>query len=471
MAGVVIKDNFIEELRREHILIVGISARTGLAVARYFGRQGVKFSLSDRKSEEECGDILRELGGMAMNEYFGFQSVEQLEGVDRIILSPGVWRGIPLIQEAIRVGIPVMGDVELAYRLSGARGRRVIGVTGTDGKSMTVSLVVGILKGAGYSVKLVGNIGTSWISLLEEEREEDIVVIELSSYMLESIDQFRCGVGCVLNISEAHGDRYSGMGEYIRAKKNIFKNQDQDDYCILNVEDKYFEDMRKDLKGRLVIFSGRGGGRGDAYIEGEDLKFQGEVVVSRKRLSIQGDHHLENVLAAICIAKVLGVGRDWITKGLEFFQNLKHRMEDLGKVKGVRFINDSKATTNQAVRRAIMSIGGDGGRGNGGRMIILLMGGQGCCVDGGGLGEVVRGRVKHLIIFGGLELDLDLGNFLGVRRVKGLEEGFKWAWGLALEGDVILLSPGGVSFDDYRDYEERGEHFRGLFERLKGQKG
>ena len=109
MAGVVIKDNFIEELRREHILIVGISARTGLAVARYFGRQGVKFSLSDRKSGEECGDILRELGGMAMNEYFGFQSVEQLEGVDRIILSPGVWRGIPLIQEAIRVGIPVMG--------------------------------------------------------------------------------------------------------------------------------------------------------------------------------------------------------------------------------------------------------------------------------------------------------------------------------------------------------------------------
>ena len=359
--------------------------------------------------------------------------------------------------------------MELAYRLSGARGRRVIGVTGTDGKSMTVSLVVGILKGAGYSVKLVGNIGTSWISLLEEEREEDIVVIELSSYMLESIDQFRCGVGCVLNISEAHGDRYSGMGEYIRAKKNIFKNQFQNDYCILNGEDKYFEDMRKDLKGRLVIFSGRGVGRGDAYIEGEDLKFQGEVVVSRKRLSIQGDHHLENVLAAICISKVLGVQRDWITKGLEFFQNLKHRMEDLGKVKGVRFINDSKATTNQAVRRAIMSIGGNGGRGNGGRMIILLMGGQGCCVDGGGLGEVVRGRVKYLIIFGGLELDLDVGNFLGVRRVKGLEEGFKWAWGLALEGDVILLSPGGVSFDDYRDYEERGEHFRVLFERLKDE--
>jgi UDP-N-acetylmuramoylalanine--D-glutamate ligase len=443
-------------LEGEHILIIGFGYRTGLCSANFLMKRGIAVSISDSKSADELSELKAKLISAPRAFFTGKQDIFQLDGIDKIVLSPGVPRTISLVKEALKRNIPVLSEIELAYSFA-PEGVKIIGITGTDGKSTTVTLLHELLKTT-YTSYLGGNIGTPFILFAGELKKGDVVVLELSSYQLEDNTNFICDVSSILNISEDHLDRYPSFDDYIKAKENIFDHTKKDGFAVLNKDNSYYGRFKKRAGVPVGTFS-KSDKSADAHICCNDIIVDKQVICNVNKTGIKGVHNLENILCASLIAKRLCVSSENIGKVLKNFKGLPHRNEFVKSLNGIDFINDSKATTINSVIKAIESQN---------KPIVLMLGGRDKGLDFSILKEHLKLKVKYSILFGEArgKIASQLSGIENLQLEKDFERAVKLAYQKAQNGDVVLLSPGCTSWDAFSSFEERGNVFRKIVEGL-----
>ena len=443
------------ELRDKKVLVVGL-ARTGIECARFLLNQGAKVSLSDLRSETDLKSEINTLKGLPIDYLLGGEEPRWLEAVDLVVPSPGVPAENPLLHEACSRGIEILSEVELAYRFSRFP---IVAITGTNGKSTTTTLVGLMLKANGTQVFIGGNIGAPLIGFVGGDWEWGVV--EISSFQLEWIEEFRPRVAVLLNLSEDHLDRYPDFAAYCRAKERIFENQTKKDVAILNRDDPLVWGMRQGRPARTISFGFSEVGEG-VFAKSEEIVWRDASSEERFPLchvKIQGVHNVENMMAAIAAAKAIGIPAQIIQQTLEEFPGLEHRLEFVREQDGVRYYNDSKGTNVGAVVKSLASFSAP---------VILLAGGVDKGGDYGVLRDGVRKTVKRLVLFGAAKemMAKALGALTETVIVDDMEAAVRDAHQHARPGDVVLLSPACSSFDMFRNYAERGRVFRSLVQAL-----
>lgn len=443
------------ELRDKKVLIVGL-ARTGVACARFLAHQGAKVSVSDLRSATDLQEAIADLKGLPIDYLLAGEKRSWLEEVDLVLPSPGVPAANPLLQEAARRGIEILSEIELAYRFLRCP---MVAVTGTNGKSTTTTLVGEMLKAHGTQVFVGGNIGAPLIGFAGGDWEWGVV--EVSSFQLEWIKEFRPRVAVLLNLSEDHLDRYPDLAAYGRAKERILENQTAEDIAVLNRDDALVWEMRQGKSARIISFGCSAVDEG-VLAKSDEIIWRHSASEERfplRAVKIQGVHNVENMMAAVAVAKVLDVPARIIQQTLEGFPGLEHRLEFVREKAGVYYYNDSKGTNVGAVVKSLASFS---------QPVILLAGG----VDKGGdyraLCEDIEKRVKRLVLFGAAKelIAKALGALTETVFVDDLEAAVRDAHQHARPGDVVLLSPACSSFDMFRDYAERGRVFKRLVRAL-----
>lgn len=449
-------------------LVVGLGYRTGLATANFLAARGVDVAVTDTKSVDELADIIAKLD-TSVRVIAGNQEPSILdEGFDVAVLSPGVPRIIPLVREAENRRIPVIAEIELAYR--NMKGYTV-GITGTDGKSTTTSLTGHILSSLGFHTLVGGNIGIPLISLAQQTTDKTVTVIELSSFMLETIDTFKPDVAAILNVTPDHLDRYNGMDEYFAAKKRIFMNQSDDDWFVYNMDSDMLMAARGEYPVNSLCFS-TGNNEADAFIFNDRLYFSMlgvDLPVARlDDIPVLGIHNVQNVLASvlmvIALHKKTGTSPDpgRIVDAIRTFKGLEHRMEQAGEYMGRTFVNDSKATTIGAVEMAVRSIKDKG---------ILIIGGRTKGDDYSRLRDVVMEKARGIVLIGeSAEMFASIFSGMNFTKAADMEDAVVKAMRMSAEGDMILLSPACASFDMFTSYDERGKVFKECVKKLAGGK-
>ncbi len=409
-------------------------------------------SVSDLRSHAELKEETAALKDLTLSYFLGGEDRAALADVDCVIPSPGVSAENPLLRDAVARGIAVRSEIELAYRFLVAP---LVAITGTNGKSTTTTLVGEMLKADGKKVFIGGNIGAPLIGFVSGKW--DWGVVEVSSFQLEWVEEFRPRVAALLNLTEDHLDRYRNFAAYCQAKENIFAAQREDDVAILNRDDALVWALRGRLRSRVVSF-GFGEVQDGIYALGDAVVWRDGATEERfslARVKIQGVHNVENMMAAIAAAKAVGVSQGAIQRALEEFPGLEHRLEFVRERNGVRFYNDSKGTNVGAVVKSLASFSGP---------VLLLAGG----VDkGGGYGvlrQEIKQKVRRLILFGAARQIIAnaLGDLTETVIVDDLAAAVRDAAQNARPGDVVLFSPACSSFDMFRNYAERGKAFRSL---------
>ena len=439
------------ELRGKNVLIVGFE-RTGEALARFLVDRGARVRVSDKKPAEAFGPKLRDFEARGVVFETGGHAVGSFLGADLIVPSPGV-PPIPEIRAAREKGVPVLSEIELAYLF--LRGR-IVGLTGSNGKSTTTTLVHRILKDAGFRARLVGNIGTPLVSFVDKSRDDDIYVTELSSFQLEYTERFTPAIGALLNLSENHLDWHGSMDSYIAAKKKLLTRMGPEGRAVLNRDDARVWGLAGETSARVYGFSrkrrlGRGADVEDGWVVVREGRT--ERIVRASSLRLPGTHNLENVLAAALIGHLCGAPALSMARTIRDFRGLEHRLEDVLRVGGVRFVNDSKATTVDATLKALASFD---------RPIVLVLGGRGKGGDFAPLRPEVKKRVRAAVLVGEAadKIEKALGGVVPVSRAANYREVVRTAFGLARRGDVVLLAPAATSWDMFKNFEERGRTFK-----------
>lgn len=450
------------EITNKNILVIGLGI-SGVSTIKALHKLGANITVTDSKREEELKDVIQALEAIPLTKLLGSNEVD-LEDIDLIVKSPGVSPTIPLIQDAISRGIEVISDIELAYRLD--LNQNFIAITGTNGKTTTTSLVGEIFKDAGFKTHVVGNIGRAILGELVDSAKEDIFVIEASSFQLEHTRYFKPKVGLILNLAPDHLDWHGSFEAYVNAKKKIFKNQDEDDFLVLNFADDLLRSCKDEAGSKIIWFSTTERLAEGIYIDGEDIviSYDGRQnrLMSLKEVKLPGRHNLENTLAAIGIALALGLDLERVRKTISNFKGVEHRLEYVGNKKGISFYNDSKGTNPDASIKAIEAIPAP---------IILIAGGFDKGTDFGPFIRSFNGKVKALILLGQTKYKIkecaDIHNFKDYHLVDSLEEGVQLAYKLAERGDNILLSPACASWGMFKDFEERGNAFKAAVHSLR----
>lgn len=455
----------IEEIRGKKVLVLGL-ARSGRAAARLLLRaQASRVVLNDCKEAQLLQEEVTAFKGDERVEIIaGGHPESLLEGVALIIKSPGINPKLPLLQEASRRDIPVYSEIELAYHFSAAR---ILGITGTNGKTTTVSLVGEMFRQQYSGVFMAGNIGYPLSEAVQEAKKGDIIIAELSSFQLENIKDFRSPIAAILNITPDHLDYHGSMEQYIAAKGNILLNQQKEDVAVLNWDDSEVRKLLPSVQGKHIFFSRKEHLSPGVYLAGDKIVInwegQKEEICSCRELKIPGLHNLENALAAVAFAFVGGVKIENIVYALRHFQGVSHRLELVAVINGVTFINDSKGTNPDAALMALQSFPGSkillaGGLNKGGDYLPLVK-------------ALKREKVKKLVLLGEaapLILNLALGEgFTEAVVVSSLQEAVLKAYKSSCPGDVVLLSPACASWDMFKNYEERGEVFKSAVFALK----
>ena len=443
------------DLKKKKVMVIGL-ARTGSEAARFLVRQGAEVLVSDSRGEQELRGEIESLTGLPLRFLLGGEEVGWVEGLDVLIPSPGVPSQNPLLRQACGKGIEIISEIELAYRFVRFP---LVAITGTNGKSTTTSLVGEILREAGISAFVGGNIGTPLIGFVSGPW--DWGVVEVSSFQLEWVEQFRPRIAVLLNLTEDHLDRYPDVASYCEAKGRIFDAQGDEDVAILNRDDPLVWSLKERARARVVSF-------GWAEVDQGVFASKDEIIWRDKddeerfpitRVRIQGVHNVENLMAAVAVAKSIPVPREAIQRAIEEFPGMEHRLEFVREKDAVRYYNDSKGTNAGAVSKSLASFSDP---------IILIAGG----IHKGGdyriLKNEVRSKVKTLILFGAAKgiIQQALGHLADTVVVESLEAAVQEAQKYALAGDVVLLSPACSSFDMFRDYEERGRVFKTLVQSL-----
>ena len=444
------------------ILVIGM-ARSGVAVSALLSRHGANVMINDRKSADELGAALDELKGLPIDWRLGEDPVKLMEEADGLVISPGVPIDAPAVKRARELGKPVEGEIEVAYRLS--RGR-VAAITGTNGKTTTTTLLSEMFKNAGKTTYTVGNIGFPFSAIADRTTPDDVIVCEVSSFQLESIDKFRPTVSAILNITEDHLNRHGTMDEYIRMKKRIFENQRRDDVCVLNYDDPTTRAMAADMIAQPVFFSRLEKVAG-AYVENGEIYYGGEfprAVCRVDEVRIPGPHNLENALAAVAMAVNSDIPLPVIRHTLKTFAGVEHRIEFVRELRGVRFINDSKGTNVDSTLKAIATMN---------RPTVMILGGSTKHSD---YMPMARAMVESPYIVGAVVIGattpeitpaLDAAGFGDYVLGAGFEEAILKAQSMAPEGGNVLLSPACASFDMFDNFEQRGEVFKRIVNALE----
>ncbi len=423
-------------------LILGFTNRTSLSLAKHL-KGAVISDIRNTPSQKAM------LEGLDCIDELGRQDVSLLDDypVDKIFISPGVPRTLPLVQEALDRGITVTNDIEYFYTLHPQR--RYAAVTGTDGKTTTVLWLAHVL---GDDCVLAGNIGTPIFQFADDRYKDKIMIIELSSFQLESLDTFKADTALITNISPDHLDRYKSFEHYASVKKNIFRNQSPQDTAVINTDDALIAGFAEDAQSAKISFSLDG--EGDLTLQDGFVLFNGRRVIDTAELKLKGLHNVQNAMSVFAAAYSLGLPADIISERITGFKGAAHRMEYAGEHKGVRFYNDSKATTVQSVKSAVQSFGGN---------VILLAGGRGKGLDYGAF--PAHKHAKKIFLFG--EEAGNMQQSWGGSMHRSLKEAFEEAVSCAESGDTVLLSPAAASFDEFSSYEERGDCFKALVKNLQ----
>ncbi len=439
------------ELRDKNVLIVGFE-RTGEALCRFLLDRGARVRVTEKKAADAFGDKVRAWTDRGVVFETGGHLPGSFLGADLIIPSPGV-PPIAEILAAREKGVPVISEIELAYLF--LRGK-IVGITGSNGKSTTTTLVHGILRDAGFKAHLAGNIGTPLVSFIDKSRDDHIYVTEISSFQLEYTEKFTPAIAAILNVSENHIDWHKTFDGYFGAKKKLVLRQGREGKAVLNRDNPLVWGLAGEAASEVYGFSRkRRLGRG-AYIEdGRVVVRDGkpEKVLTVSRLPLPGSHNLENVLAAALIGRLLGVPAPSLRRTILAFRGLEHRLEDVLRIKGVRFVNDSKATTVDATLKALASFD---------RPVVLILGGRGKGGDFSPLRGGVRKRVRSVVLVGEAadKIETALGGVVPVDRVSTYREVVLKAFERAAAGDVVLLAPACTSWDMFKNFEERGRTFK-----------
>jgi UDP-N-acetylmuramoylalanine--D-glutamate ligase len=443
------------ELKGKKVLVIGL-ARTGSECARFLSQHGASVVVSDLRPEEELKQAKEALVGLPISYRLGGEDKSWLAAIDYVIPSPGVAVENLLLREAVALHIPVLSEIELASRFFRAP---LIAITGTNGKSTTTTLVGEMMKASGQRIFLGGNLGAPFIGAVSNDW--DWGVVEISSFQLEWIEKFRPRMAALLNISEDHLDRYATFADYCRAKERIFEAQTSDDFAILNRDDPRVWEMRGRIKARIVSF-GFSEVRDGVFATANEIiwRFHAqEEHFSFANVKLHGVHNVENMMAAAAMAKCVGISRAVIQEILDSFPGLEHRLEFVRQRNGARYYNDSKGTNVGAVVKSLASFTDP---------VILLAGG----VDKGGdyapLADDIKKKVRRLVLFGAAKeiIARSVGQFTETVIVDDLRAAVSDAAAHARAGDVVLLSPACSSFDQFRNYAERGKIFKRLVQAL-----
>jgi UDP-N-acetylmuramoylalanine--D-glutamate ligase len=439
------------ELGGKNVLIVGFE-RTGEALARFLVDRGARVRVTDKKPAEAFGAKLAPFAKRGVVFEMGGHRRGTFLSADLIVPSPGV-PPIPEILAARAKGVPVLAEIELAYLF--LRGR-IVAITGSNGKSTTTTLVHRILQDAGRRAYLAGNIGTPLVSFVDRSRDDDLYVAEISSFQLEYTERFTPALAALLNVSENHIDWHGTFEQYFAAKAKLIRRLGPQGWAVLNRDDARVWALRAETRARVFGFSLRRRPARGAFVDDGWVAVRDGAaarIVPAGRIPLPGSHNLENVLAAAMIGRLLDVPPASIRRTVLAFRGLEHRLEDVLTVRGVRFVNDSKATTVAATLKALASFD---------RPVVLVLGGRGKGGDFSPLRPAVRKRVRSVVLVGEAadKIEKALGGAAPVVRAADYREVVRTAFGLAGRGDVVLLAPACTSWDMFRDFEERGRTFK-----------
>jgi len=447
----------ITKFQHKKVLVLGL-AKSGASAASLLHKLGAFVTVNDKKPLQEnpqAQDLLEQ----GIKVITGSHPIELLdEGYEYIVKNPGIPYSNPLVRGALERGIPVLTEIELAYLISEAP---IIGITGTNGKTTTTTLIFEMLEKDGKRPLIAGNIGKVASKVAQKATEENIVVMELSSFQLMGIETFRPHISIITNLYEAHLDYHGTKEEYAKAKANITRNQTEDDYLIINGDQEELIELTKFSKAKKVLFSTKRVIEDGAYIQDGIVYFRGEKLIDTEEIALPGSHNLENILAAVAAVKLAGGGNEAIRNVLKVFAGVKHRTQYVGEVNGRKFYNDSKATNTLATKAALSAFQSP---------IILLAGG----LDrGNGFDDLIPylKNVKAVITFGQTaEKISETARKAGIKTIvhaENVSDAVPKAYQLSEKGDIILLSPACASWDQYKTFEQRGDIFIEAVHRLK----
>jgi UDP-N-acetylmuramoylalanine--D-glutamate ligase len=457
------------------ITVVGL-AREGTALARFLARQGAVITVTDRQSAEALAENVAALAEWPIHFVLGEHPLELLE-TDLVFVSPGVPLEIPFLIEARRRGVPLSSETRLFVELCPAP---IVGITGSSGKTTTTTLVGEVLRASGQVTWVGGNIGRPLIECLPEIAPTDRVVMELSSFQLEFFAPWAgeegrglsTAIAAVLNISPNHLDRHPSMAAYVAAKKQILLHQRAGNVAVLGLDNAETRALAGECRGKVLFFSQREVVKQGAFLRDEViiLRLGGDeqAVCATSEIRLLGRHNVDNVLAACVLAGVAGADVEAMAAVATTFSGVEHRLELVREISGVRWYNDSIATSPERMVAALRSFDAP---------IVLLAGGRDKHLPWGEAAELILSKVKHLVLFGEAVPIIDRAVTaeratdeaqagLEITRVNTLEKAVTAAAGVARAGDVVLLAPGCTSFDAFLDFAARGERFKELVRAL-----
>jgi UDP-N-acetylmuramoylalanine--D-glutamate ligase len=460
----------VSKYKGKRVLVVGFGL-SGVAVVKYMAKQGAKVTVTDMKQRNELTESINACEEFKIEYELGKHVNKTFHTAELIVVSPGVPLNIKPLEEAREKQIPVISEIELAVQ---AIKEPLIAITGTNGKTTVTTLIGEMFKADGKTAYVGGNIGKPLLNYVTEGQKADVVVAELSSFQLEMTEKLIPAVAVFTNLEEDHLDRYPDMASYIAAKKRLLKVCDRNSFVVLNYDDPTIASFQSENPGRLMWFTRHNpmkvGGEFAEQFAGTYHNPQAKQLVAKingkeelydlAQFRLFGEHNKENLMAAICAARQMGVSQKAIQTVINTFKGVNHRLEFIRKKDGVFFFNDSKGTNVMSVKRSLASFSQN--------PIILIAGGKDKNMDFTPLQDLVKKKCKILILLGEAKEKINraIGDHAETFLVGTFEEAVLLAFQKSRAGDIILLSPGCASYDMFRNYEERGDYFKKLVAQL-----
>jgi UDP-N-acetylmuramoylalanine--D-glutamate ligase len=445
------------ELRGKKVLVVGLG-KSGLAAALFLRRKGAQVTVSDIRSAESLAKEIPALLDEGINVEAGGHGLLTFRKQDLIVVSPGVPLNTPELVQARNFGRPVIGELELATRfLKG----KILAITGSNGKTTTTALTGEILKEAGYPTLVAGNIGVAVVGLIDESTDDTWSVLEVSSFQLESTEEFHPKIAVILNITPDHLDRHGTFENYALAKERIFAVQDADDSVVLNADNPRTAEAEARSHAPVYWFSAKHEVSRGAWAQNGKVVYRSaagaaiETIMPLSKIPLKGEHNVENVLAAVCAARLAGVAPTAIGRAIENFHAVEHRLEYVATINDVEYYNDSKATNVDATAKAVASFHGG---------IHLILGGKDKGSDYATLAPLLRERVRAVYTIGAAaaKIESHLRGAVPIHACTTLANAVSAAAKAARPDEVVLLAPACSSFDQFENYEQRGRVFKQL---------
>jgi UDP-N-acetylmuramoylalanine--D-glutamate ligase len=453
------------ELKGKKVLVVGLG-KSGLAAALFLRHRGAQVTVSDIRSAEALAKDIPALLDEGINVEAGGHGLLTFRRQDLIVVSPGVPLDTPELVQAKSFGRPVIGELELAARfLKG----KILAVTGSNGKTTTTSLLGEILEKAGLPTLVGGNIGVPVVALIDESTDATWSVLEVSSFQLESTDQFHPAIAVILNITPDHLDRHGSFENYAMAKERIFASQHENDFAVLNADNVRAAASAARSIAKVYWFSLEHPVEQGAFVHEGSIMFRASIdaapesIMPLTGIPLKGEHNVENVLAAVCAARLAGASIESIRKAIEGFKAVEHRLEYVDSINGVEFYNDSKATNVDATAKAIAAFSAG---------IHLIMGGKDKNSDYTQLTQLLRAHVRAVYTIGSAapKIESHLRGVVTIHSCETLDKAVNAAATAARPGEVVLLAPACSSFDQFESYEHRGRVFKELVNEWRGWK-